>query len=196
MTLSDSDHTRQQFVKVFQFRDLSEALVIKGLLESSGIKCLLGDENTVRMDWFWSNAIGGVKLWVRAEDEDAARSLLRSAPEKMDAPKGQIPKPGASHRYASSFAFTGLLVGILVLSSSYFFYTRPNRKMPDGLAAIFAIICPSSFEEAMLEREHYVPVGANWFFVSLQNAMLYGLVGFALGHTIQTRRDTVTHVDL
>lgn len=196
MTLSDSDHTPQRFVKVFQFRDLGEALVIKGLLESSGINCLLGDENTVRMDWFWSNAIGGVKLWVPAEDEDAARSLLQCAPEKIDAPKGQIRKPGASHRYASSFAFSGLLVGIIVLSSSYFFYTRPSRKMPDGLAAIFSIICPSSVEEAMLEREHYIQVGANWFFISLQNAMLYGLVGFALGHTIQTKRDTTRHYDL
>jgi hypothetical protein len=196
MTPSDSDPTRQQFVRVSQFRDLSEALIIKGLLQSSGIECFLGDENTVRMDWFWSNAIGGVKLWVRAEDEDAARSLLQSAPKKTDSPKGEIAKPGASHRYASSFAFTGVLVGILVLSSSYFFYTRPNREMPDGLSAIFSTLCPSSLEEAMLEREHYVPVGANWLFISLQNAMLYGLIGFAIGHTIQTRRDTAAHVDL
>jgi transposase-like protein len=37
---------------------------------------LLADENLVRLDWFWSNAIGGIKLWVNEEDAEAAASLL------------------------------------------------------------------------------------------------------------------------
>lgn len=59
-----------------QFRDLPEALVAKTILDSAGIECLLGDENMIRMDWFWSNAMGGVKLWIREESATAAATLL------------------------------------------------------------------------------------------------------------------------
>jgi hypothetical protein len=59
-----------------RFRDLPEALLAKGLLDSASIKCFLSDENTVRMDWLWSNALGGVRLWVREEDVRQAAELL------------------------------------------------------------------------------------------------------------------------
>jgi Putative prokaryotic signal transducing protein len=59
-----------------RFRDLPEALVAKGLLDSANIKCFLSDENTVRMDWLWSNALGGVRLWVREDDVTQAVELL------------------------------------------------------------------------------------------------------------------------
>jgi hypothetical protein len=59
-----------------RFRDLPEALVAKGRLDSAGIKCFLSDENTVRMDWLWSNALGGVRLWVREDDVAQAVELL------------------------------------------------------------------------------------------------------------------------
>jgi hypothetical protein len=66
----------QQLVTVRQFRDLPEALLAKGSLESSGIECFLADENLVRLDWFISNFIGGIKLKVRAADASNAQKLL------------------------------------------------------------------------------------------------------------------------
>ena len=59
-----------------QFRDLPEALLAKGCLESAGIPCFLRDDNMVRLDWFISNFIGGIKLCVRPEDVQTARELL------------------------------------------------------------------------------------------------------------------------
>jgi hypothetical protein len=59
-----------------QFRDLPEALLAKGCLESAGIPCFLRDDNMVRLDWFISNFIGGIKLCVRPEDAQTARDLL------------------------------------------------------------------------------------------------------------------------
>lgn len=59
-----------------QFRDLPEALLAKGALESAGVQCFLADDITIRMDWLWSNALGGIKLCVRSEDADAATRLL------------------------------------------------------------------------------------------------------------------------
>ena len=55
---------------------LPEALVAKSILDSAGIESFLGDQNIIRMDWFLSNALGGVKLRVREEDVEAATELL------------------------------------------------------------------------------------------------------------------------
>ena len=39
-------------VTIRAFRDLPEALLAKGSLESAGIDCFLVDDNMVRLDWF------------------------------------------------------------------------------------------------------------------------------------------------
>jgi hypothetical protein len=66
----------RELVTVRQFRDLPEALLAKGSLESAGIECFLADENLVRLDWFISNFIGGIKLKVRVPDAANAQKLL------------------------------------------------------------------------------------------------------------------------
>ena len=66
----------RKLVAIRQFRDLPEALLAKGCLESAGIQCFLRDDNMVRLDWFISNFIGGIKLSVKPEDALAARQLL------------------------------------------------------------------------------------------------------------------------
>jgi len=72
-------------VMVGRYRDSGEAMIAKSMLDSAGIESFLGDENLVRLDWFYSNLIGGIKLMVREEDADTARKLLEeSIPEKFD----------------------------------------------------------------------------------------------------------------
>lgn len=71
-----ADEEDVKLVALRRFRDLPGALVAKGLLDSAGIKCFLSDENTVRMDWMWSNALGGVRLWVREDDLPESAALL------------------------------------------------------------------------------------------------------------------------
>jgi len=66
----------RELVTIRQFRDLPEALLAKGSLESAGIECFLADENLVRLDWFISNFIGGIKLNVRPADVNNAQKLL------------------------------------------------------------------------------------------------------------------------
>ncbi|HLV88506.1 MAG TPA: hypothetical protein VKV39_16090 [Candidatus Sulfotelmatobacter sp.] len=63
-------------VTVRQFRDLPEALLAKGSLESAGIECFLRDDNLVRLDWFISNFIGGIKLCVNPEEFIKAQQIL------------------------------------------------------------------------------------------------------------------------
>ena len=72
-------------VTLRQFRDLPEALLAKGSLESAGIQAYLVDDNMIRMDWFISNLLGGIKLKVRAEDAEAALEILNQPiPEMLD----------------------------------------------------------------------------------------------------------------
>jgi hypothetical protein len=66
----------RELVTIRQFRDLPEALLAKGSLESAGIECFLADDNLVRMDWFISNFIGGIKLKVHSTDAANAQRLL------------------------------------------------------------------------------------------------------------------------
>ncbi len=72
-------------VTLRQFRDLPEALLAKGSLESAGIQVFLIDDNMIRMDWFISNLLGGIKLQVRAEDVEAASEILdQPIPETLE----------------------------------------------------------------------------------------------------------------
>jgi hypothetical protein len=76
---------QRHLVSLRRFRDLPEALLAKGSLESSGIECFLADDNMIRMDWFMSNLIGGVKLAVNQEDLEAATAILdEPMPETLD----------------------------------------------------------------------------------------------------------------
>src|SRR5258708_39825286 len=78
----------QKLVTIRQFRDLPEALLAKGSLESAGIECFLADENLVRLDWFISNFIGGVKI-----------NLPAAPPEETQKP---LPEPNLHGPYAPS----------------------------------------------------------------------------------------------
>lgn len=78
--MANSDfQSKNYFLVVRRFRDLPEALLCRGILESAAIESFLADENTIRMNWFWSNLLGGVKLCVRNSDADEASSLLDQA---------------------------------------------------------------------------------------------------------------------
>ncbi len=67
---------KRNLVVIRKFRDLPEALVAQGIIDSAGIETFLFDDATVRMDWFWSNLLGGIKLLVDSENVEAAKEIL------------------------------------------------------------------------------------------------------------------------
>ena len=81
----------QRTVVVRQYRDLADAQLAKGVLESAGIPCFLRDENTVRMEWVWSNLMGGVRLQVMEADRAAAEALLSQPIPEQIAVEGEAP---------------------------------------------------------------------------------------------------------
>jgi hypothetical protein len=66
----------RDLVTIRRYRDLSEAIVARAVVESAGIFCFLKDENLVRLDWQVSNFIGGIRLQVAAPDVEVAEAIL------------------------------------------------------------------------------------------------------------------------
>jgi hypothetical protein len=96
----DQEPEYRELVTLRRYRDLSEAIIARGAIESAGIFCFLKDENTVRLDWQISNMIGGIRLQVAAADVEAAEAVLASpipntidfAGEFQDEPGFQQPR--------------------------------------------------------------------------------------------------------
>ncbi len=77
----------RELVTIRRYRDLSEAIVARAVIESAGIFCFLKDENLVRLDWQVSNFIGGIRLQVSAADVESAESILSEPiPEEIVIP--------------------------------------------------------------------------------------------------------------
>ncbi len=78
MTIPDPEDelNYRELVTIRKFRDLPEALLAQGRLESSGVESFLFDDNMVRMDWLISNLLGGVKLKVEEANVEIAEEIL------------------------------------------------------------------------------------------------------------------------
>jgi hypothetical protein len=73
----DAEHL--EVIAIRRYRDIPAALLAKSILDSAGIENFLTDVNTVRMDWLWSNALGGMRLFVKDSDASAAEELLNQS---------------------------------------------------------------------------------------------------------------------
>lgn len=109
---------QQKLVTLRQFRDLPEALLAKGMLESAGIECFLADDNMVRLDWFISNLLGGIKIQVKVEDREAAEEILtQPIPENFDVQgDGAFQQPRCPQCQSLDISFIGLATGFALAS--------------------------------------------------------------------------------
>jgi DNA-directed RNA polymerase subunit RPC12/RpoP len=71
-----SVYESQSVRTIRRYRDQPEALLARSVLESAGIPCYLRDENTIRIEWIWSNYMGGIRLQVAEADAEAAEAIL------------------------------------------------------------------------------------------------------------------------
>jgi hypothetical protein len=61
-----------------------ELAIVRGKLESEGIECVVQDELTVQAYPLYSNAVGGIKLKVKAADYERATEILKEAGYSAD----------------------------------------------------------------------------------------------------------------
>lgn len=82
-TDEEIENSKGTLVTIARYRDLTEAMVARSVLECAHIPCFLLDENFVRLDWGYSNFIGGMRLQVSKQDEAVAIELLNQKPVAM-----------------------------------------------------------------------------------------------------------------
>jgi len=74
-------------VTVARFTDALEAHIVKGRMEADDIPAFIPHENHVWANWFYSNALGGVRVQVLDFHKEQAKQVLRdislSAYEKL-----------------------------------------------------------------------------------------------------------------
>jgi DNA-directed RNA polymerase subunit M/transcription elongation factor TFIIS len=72
----DDGDESDRWITVATFSLPQQAHIARLRLESEEIDCFLIDENLVATDWLLANAVGGIKVQVREQDADRARSIL------------------------------------------------------------------------------------------------------------------------
>jgi hypothetical protein len=86
-SIVDSLPELRHLVTIRRYRDLSEAIVARTIIESAGIFCFLQGENFVRLEWQISNFIGGIRLQVDQSDLEEAETILSMPiPESISIP--------------------------------------------------------------------------------------------------------------
>ncbi|ALP54337.1 hypothetical protein Tel_14940 [Candidatus Tenderia electrophaga] len=73
------------FVTVASFDTSPEAHIAMGRLLAEGLDAHLADEHLVQTDWLYSIAVGGIKLQVPPQAEQARRILARDDSDQIDA---------------------------------------------------------------------------------------------------------------
>jgi len=136
----------QNLVTVATYRDLSEAIVARAALESADIPCFLQDENMIRMDWGYSNFLGGLRLQVPEQDEARAREVLSS------------PRP-ASIDFAEA---TGFAQPTCPKCSSTVIELKKPGRANLALLWFFGIPIPARSKHPGKEVWHCLTCGTTW----------------------------------
>lgn len=81
--------SRGSWVTVRAFTSVTEAQFAGSALEAAGLDVRLGDQHLIAMQWMYSNAVGGVKVQVPADQVDEARQIL-DVPAEVDDPRAIV----------------------------------------------------------------------------------------------------------
>jgi hypothetical protein len=110
VAITEYEYENQRFIILRRYRDMPDAFLFGSMLDSAEIEYNLADENLIRMNWFWSNVLGRIKLCVRKADADEASSLLeQGVPEKFDVEGvGEYQQPRCPICQSLNVSFRGL----------------------------------------------------------------------------------------
>ena len=67
---------KEHLITIKRFTSIPEALLVKGELESCDIQSFVQDQHLIAMNFWYSQAIGGIKLQVFKSDYDLAQKIL------------------------------------------------------------------------------------------------------------------------
>jgi hypothetical protein len=143
-----SDKEADTLVVISHYDSVPDAELARGLLESEGIPAFVFDANMAGAQWFYSMAIGGTCLMVRAEDFGKAAEILGLEPiqeEELEREAGKTeevycPKCGSGNTtrgFSSRLGWRWLApIGI------FFTFVMPAFV---GSGAPLLLLCPWSY---------------------------------------------------
>jgi len=122
---------KEKFTKIAVFQYSSEAQIIKSRLEAEGVEVFLFDQFTVDTDPLVSNAIGGIKLKVWAEDENKAKNILESISDySLDDSGQEIDCPVCGSPKVELLTTAGDIKSFFAFLFSFFTASLPIHTTP------------------------------------------------------------------
>ena len=126
------------WVTVATFWQPPPAHIARARLEAEGIDCVILDENLIATDWLFANAVGGIKLQVRASDAAAAVRLLEGRPpsdaaaveaagEPLFDGQTRCPRCGSGEVYPVRLARRLVFLSVLLLGAPLPIFARRSR---------------------------------------------------------------------
>ena len=92
-----------ELITIRSYFNQTDAYLAQSRLESAGVRTFLADENMVNTNWFYSIAMGGMRLMVQSDDADAALRILDDKAEALlpvaAADQVHCPKCGSSNTW-------------------------------------------------------------------------------------------------
>lgn len=93
----------------------AEAHLAAAKLESEGIPAFVADEHTVIANWMYSGALGGVKVWVKETDLEAARQVLDyREPPSLEKETEACPACGSEDIHYETFSIRPMFITWLI----------------------------------------------------------------------------------
>jgi hypothetical protein len=86
-------------------------------------------------------------------------------------------------KYAMGFSVAGFAIAEVLCA--YAFYLTSHHQI--GNYALFLILCPPSIGAMALDNAGIVGGLIGWFLISLENAVIYGLIGLGAGSILQRK---------
>ncbi len=122
-------------IVVARFSYAYEAQIAKTSLETAGIHSFIADENTINMQWLYSNAMGGIRLFVEQENYELALAILNTdfsdsikiEDEISDSSKTHCYRCGSSQLHPYTKGKKSAFFVFILLGFPLFFYKHGFR---------------------------------------------------------------------
>jgi len=124
-------------ITVATFSKPEEAHLLRLRLGAGGVDAYVQDENTVQMNWLYSNAIGGVRVQIDEADLEAAKEIVAAPPvEAAEAELTGCPKcfstKTAPDELPRRMAFLSMLFSTVMFGVSFpFAFLRRRWQCAD-----------------------------------------------------------------
>ncbi len=130
-----------ELIVLARYNDIPDAELARGELEANGIQSVIFDENTINAQWLYAQAMGGMRLMVRARDASTAAEILGLPPisagelaqEAGETEEAKCPKCGNGDVKTGFFTVYGTsflgIIGILL------FYILPAIMISEAILA-------------------------------------------------------------